>query len=343
MPTRFPRPGEPPVTISRRRLVSSAAAAAACLAARSAASQEPRRHRVGYLAGPDSPGERTAAKLRASFLDGLRERGYVEGRNLEIQWRVAGPERTLDELATELVRLEPDVVVSTDDEAHAALKRATATVPVVMAMSSDPVRDGLVASFTRPAGNITGLAWDPGTLARRRLELLREMVSGLSRVAFLLGPDTHGSARVTTATTHAARSLALTLRRFEVRRSGELPGVFAAIAADRPEAVVLGSQPLVHAERRRIAELASLARLPTLAPSRDFVEAGALMSYGLDLRDLWRRAAFYVARILQGARAGELPVERPTRFELVVSFATARVLDLAIPSAVLLRADHVLQ
>src|SRR5712692_10540101 len=305
------------------------------------AQQAPRIARIGFLSA--STPAATAHVIEA-FRQGMRELGYVEGKTfvLELRYGEARFER-LPELARELVGLKVDVIVTATDVAIAAVKRETQTIPIVMRNSTDPVGTGLVASLARPGGNVTGLSTISPELSGKRLELLREAVPGLSRVALLWNPDTRGAVLDYKETEGAARSLCLQLQSVEVSRADEFNRAFSALTTGRAEALIVAPSFLFFTNRGQIASLAQKNRLPSMWQGMDFAEAGGLMAYGPNPAELWRRATTYVNKILKGAKPGELPVEQPTKFELVINLKTAKTLGLKIPQSLLRRADHVIQ
>ena len=300
--------------------------------------------RIGYLAtnlaGSPSPS-------REAFLDGLRDLGYVEGRNVVIDYRdAAGKDDRLSALAAELVALNVDVIVAAAGTLAAlAAKQATNTIPIVFIAVGNPVTSGLVASLARPGGNVTGLSAVSPDLVGKWLELLKQTVPGISHVAYLRQPGALGEAdkEVLTQAEVAAQALGVRLQLVEARRPAEVDRAFAEILRARAGAVVVLSTPMFSSERRRLADLAVRHRLPTVFPFRSYVEAGGLMSYGLNVADLFRRAATYVDRILKGTRPRDLPVEQPTKFELVINLKTAKALGLTVAPSVLARADYVIQ
>jgi putative ABC transport system substrate-binding protein len=302
--------------------------------------------RIGYLAtGPlEFPEQRSVLD---AFREGLRELGYVEGQNIVIEVReAAGAIERFPELARELVRLKVDVIVATNSLTGRAVRGATSTIPTVVPIMGDPVGDGLVASLARPGGNITGLTFIGPQLVPKRLELLKEALPGVSRVAGLWHPGAYGGRTqddMMKQAEAAARTLGLQLRLVAVRRPDELGRAFATIAGTRVEAVFGFPSPMLFTERRRIVELATKQRLPSMFQDRAFVELGGLLSYGADITALSRRGAMYVDKILKGARPADLPVELPTKFELVVNLRTAKALGLTIPPALLARADRVIE
>ncbi|HEU5155108.1 MAG TPA: ABC transporter substrate-binding protein, partial [Gemmatimonadales bacterium] len=271
--------------------------------------------------------------------------GYVEGKMfvLELRYGEARAER-LPELARELMGLKMDVIVAGGaDTATAAVKRESQTIPIVMVNTTDPVGTGFVASLARPGGNITGLSNISSELSGKRLELLRETVPGLSRVAVLWNPDVRGAVLDYKGTESAAHSLRMELQSVEVSRAEDLDRAFSAVTSQRAQAVVVLPNPVGFANRPQIASFAQRNRLPSMYPQREYVDAGGLISYGPSLSDLFRRAANYVDKILKGAKPGELPVEQPTKFELVINLKTARALGLTLPPSLLRRADQVIQ
>jgi putative ABC transport system substrate-binding protein len=305
--------------------------------------QQPKKiAKIGYLA-PSTPA--AAAHLVEAFRQGLRELGYVEGKNLVLELRhgEARAER-LPELARELVGLKLDVIVTATDVAIAAVKRETQTIPIVMGNSTDPVGTGFVASLAHPGGNITGLSSISPELSGKRLELLREVVPGLSRVAFLWNPDVRGAVLDYKETEGAAGSLRVQLQSVEVVRAEDFDRAFSAITKERAQALIVpGANPLAFANRDRIANFAQRNRLPSMYGQREFVDAGGLMSYGPSAPDLFRRAATYEDKILKGTKPADLPVERPRKFELVINLKTAKQIGLTIPPNVLARADTVIK
>lgn len=292
--------------------------------------------RVGWL----SNGTGLGAYDRA-FVEGLRELGWVEGTNVVIERRFAeGKSERLPTLAEDLVRLKVDIIAAPDPPAALAAKNATRAIPVVVRSSDDPVGDGLVASLARPGGNVTGVASLALELSGKRLELLREVLPGLTRVAVLFNPGAL-SARWLRDTDAAARALGVGLQPVEVRGRDELEGAFRAAVSGRAGAVMTLRNPALVTPR--VVELAAKYRLPAIYDDRFYVERGGLMSYGTNLAELHRRLATYVDRILKGAKPAELPIEQATRFELVVNLKTAKSLGLAVPQSFLLRADQVIQ
>jgi putative ABC transport system substrate-binding protein len=296
-----------------------------------------RNTRIGILR-PGSPPD----PLLDAFRQGLRDLGYDEGRNVSIEYRWAeGRDERFPALAADLVRLKVDVIVAGAGAAEAA-KHATTTIPIVMPVSGDPVRAGLVASLARPGGNITGLTSLSGELPGKWMELLKETVPRVSRVAVLWDPASDPNLVKTSEA--AARSLGVRLQVLKVGRAGGFePALAEARKNDAGALIVLGS-PFFYVQRTRLIDLAAKHRLPTIYAQREFVVgSGGLMSYGTDFHHQFRRAATYVDKILKGAKPGDLPIEQPTKFEFVINLKTAKALGLTIPPSVLARADQVVQ
>ncbi len=275
------------------------------------------------------------------FRQKLYELGYVENRSIAIDVRYASGDP--DQLvAAELARRKVDVLLASGLPAIVAAKHATTVIPIVFAATGgDPVADGLVASLARPGGNLTGLTIGPPELEGKRLELLKEASPGLSRVAALVNPA--GEALKLRAAESAARKLGVTLQTQEVREPGEFEGAFVTMRKGRPDALIVLSDSLFTSQRARIVDFAAKSRLPAVYDVRLFPESGGLMSYGPDIADLFRRSATYVIKILKGAKPADLPVEQPTKFELVINLKTAKALGLTVSAALLGRADEVIQ
>ncbi len=325
------------------RAVSAVILACAFLAAPTTAPAQPatKLARIGVLtlstttwAGPE--GE--------AFRQGLRELGYTEGQNIALEHRDAGGRaERLPAMASELVRLKVDVIVTQSNVAALAAKKATQTIPIVMAIAGDPVKAGVVGNLASPGGNVTGLTLMQTELSSKRLQLLREVAPGTTLVAVIWNPSDPPAADSLRETEAAARSLGLKLRAIEARSSTELDAAFRAVADLRPGAFMTLPGGMFQANVQRIVDFAAKHRLPGVFPNRVFVDAGGLLSYASSLTANWRRAAVFVDKILKGARPGDLPIEQPTQFELVVNLKTARALGLTIPPAVLARADDVIK
>ncbi len=312
-----------------------------CLAATADAQRGPMRH-IGVLLVGFSPSDSPAKALQ----QGLHDAGYVEGRDITIEWRSAnGDYDQVPRLAADLVRRRVDVIVVENTVAARALKGTTPTIPIVMAIVADPVGSGLVASLARPGGNVTGLSLMVTELTAKRLQLLKEAVPGATRVAVLWNPESPPHATVVKEIKTAAPSLSIEPRFIEARSVDDFERAFSAIRREHAQALYAAEGPLRGGRRtsRALLELASKARLPAIYGQRDFPDQGGLMSYGANFHDMFRRSAVYVDKILKGARPGDLPIEQPTRFELVINLKTARTLGLKIPEALLLRADQVIR
>jgi putative tryptophan/tyrosine transport system substrate-binding protein len=310
-----------------------------------AGAQQPKKvPRIGYLSSQDPTRESTRSE---PFRLALRELGYIEGQNIASEHRYAeGKQDRYPELAAELVRLKVDIIVVPAGSAPTrAAMNATKTIPIVMmGLSADPVELGLVESLARPGGNVTGLTTLSRELGGKRLELLKEAAIKVARVAVLYEPAAPAAVlEVKEDLPVAARALGLTVRPWEVRDAAGLERVFAALNKERPDGLYVTSSPLMTTNRKRIVGLAVKSRLPSVYARREAVDAGGLMSYGADLADSYRRAATYVDRILKGAKPADLPVERPTKFELVINLKTAKQIGLTIPQSVLYRADKVIK
>jgi putative ABC transport system substrate-binding protein len=297
--------------------------------------------RIGYLSAT-SPSA-NAARYEA-FRQGLRELGYVEGKNIVIEWRFAeGKLDRLPALAAELVRLKVDVIVSSGPAVTRPVKEATSTIPIVMTFDNDPVGNGFVASLARPGGNITGLSTLAPELSGKQLELLKEVVPKLSRVAVFGNSIQPGNAQALNEVEVAARAFKVQLQKLDVLDPRDVETAFRTASKGRAQAVLLLSSPVLPPQRTQIADLAVKNRLPTMYFRSDFVEAGGLMSYSASFSDLDRRAATYVDKILKGRTPADLPVEQPIKFEFVINLKAAKQIGLTIPPNVLVRADKVIK
>jgi putative ABC transport system substrate-binding protein len=297
-------------------------------------------YRVGML-------ETRSITLNAANMDafrqGLRELGYREGQNLELVYRSSdGRDDRFAGLATELVSLKVDLILTRGTPAALAAKRATQTLPVVMAASGDPVGSGLVAHLARPGGNVTGLSSGITESYPKRVELLGELLPKLKRIAAIFNMDNPVIPPQWSIVQSSARSLAIEAQLLPIRRPEDLPGAFDAAAKQRAEALVVGLDGVTQANLRPIAELATKQRLPSIYPAKDYAHVGGLMTYGSSDFHMYHRAATFVDKILKGARPTDLPVEQPTKWELVINLRTAKALGIAIPSSLLLRADQII-
>jgi putative ABC transport system substrate-binding protein len=312
---------------------------ALCLPA--SAQQTKKVPRVGLLL----QGTSTSLMTRLEgFHQGLRERGYVEGKNIALEQRFdEDKEERLLMLANDLVRLHVDVIVAAATPAVKAAKQATTTIPIIIVHSADPVALGLVASLARPGGNVTGLSSASPDYSGKELELLKEVVPKLSRVAVLWNAANPGTAIAFREMQDAARAMKLSLQSLEVRRTEDFAPAFRAVSTPRVVGLVTLLDPLVVSQRTRIVELAAERRLPAIYPAKEFVEAGGLMAYGADLVDSYRQAAIFVSKILKGAKPADLPVQQPTKFELVINLKTAKQIGVTIPPNVLARAEKVIK
>jgi putative ABC transport system substrate-binding protein len=324
--------------MKRREFITLLGGAAAAWPLAASAQQPGKLPTVGVLGATSAS---AWSRWIAAFVQRLSELGWIEGRNLRVEYRWAeGSSERAAELAAEFVRLNVDVIVTGGLPAVAA-KQATSVIPIVFAIAADPLGTGLVASLVRPGGNITGVSTQAGDLAGKRLELLREAVPGLRRLAVLANINYAASVIEMSQVQAAARTLGLEVVALEIRRADEIARALAL--KDRAEALYVTADPLLNTNRIRIITLANVARLPTITNQREFVEAGSLMSYGPNYPDLFRRAGDLVSKILHGAKAADLPVEQPTKFDLVINLTTAKALDLTIPESFLLRADEVIE
>jgi putative ABC transport system substrate-binding protein len=303
------------------------------------AQQEGRLPTIGYLGGATPT---NAPTWTAAFVQRLRELGWIEGRTVAIEYRWGG-ERSerYPEIAAEFVRLKVDVIATTVTASYAA-KQATSTIPIVIFVAHDPVGTGLVASLARPGSNVTGLSADQANTAGKRLELLREVVPGLRRLGILANVDDPGAMLDRREVEIAARAIGLDVVTSEIRRAQDIGPAFDAFKG-RIDALYVADESLVNFNRTRVNTLAVGARLPTIHGFREWVEAGGLMSYGANFPDLYRRAAELVDKILRGAKPADIPVEQPTKFDLVVNLTTAKAIGLTIPESFLLRADEVIE
>ena len=307
-----------------------------------AQAQQPKKvPRIGYL-GANYPST-IPARLEA-FRQGLRELGYVEGKNIVIEWRFAeGKRNRLTELAAELVRLKVDVIVTGGAASTRPAKEATVTIPIVMAQDNDPVGSGFVASLARPGGNITGLSTLAPEISGKQLELLKETVPTLSRAAVLGTSTNAGSAQMLRETELAAGALGVKLQYLDVLGPKDIETVFQAASKGRADAVLVLGGPVLNSQRTQVVELAVKKRLPAIYFNPEFVGDGGLMTYGVSINDLFRRAATYVDKILKGRTPADLPVEQPMKFEFIINLKAAKQIGLTIPHEVLARANKVIK
>jgi putative ABC transport system substrate-binding protein len=322
-------------------LVSPAACFGSLGVASGADAQQPASpRRIGILLAVVSP----ESKEAQAFRQGLLDAGYAEGRDVVIEWRSAnGDYARVPEFVTDLVQRKVEVIVVDTTVATRALKRATSTIPIVMSVVADPVGSGLVASLAHPGENVTGLSLMMPDLTAKRLQLLKEAIPRVARVAVLWNSDSPFHTKLLQELKAAATSLSIELTFVNVRRPEEFGPAFSAVSRTRAQALYLNEDPLFTTHRTTLLKLASKARLPTVSGLRPYADEGGLMSYGANYEDMFRRSAGYVDRILNGAKPGDLPIEQPTKFELVVNLKTAKALGLTIPESILLRADEVIR
>ena len=327
-------------TLSPLPLALSLVGVMLCALSVPAAAQQPKKvPRVGFLGG-------SSAAAYSGFIDafrkGLRELGYVEGQNIEMEYRYGDGKRDrLPDLSADLIRLKVNVIVVSGSLAIGALKNATKTIPIVMTTVEDPVAQGFVDSLARPGGNITGLTNLAPELSGKRLELVKETLPKIARVAVLWDPEGPGPAVAFKETQAVAPSMGLQLQSLQVRSLNDFEGAFKAATAQRSGALIVLQSFLTNAHRQRIVDLARTHRLPGMYTQREYVEVGGLMSYAPGYTDIYRRAATYVDKILKGTKPADLPVEQPMKFEFVINLKTAKQIGLTIPQSVLFRADKV--
>jgi putative ABC transport system substrate-binding protein len=329
--------------ITRRTFVSTLAGGLLAAPLAAEAQQGATVPKIGYL----SPNSRVAGvkglPVRA-FLDGLRELGWIPEHNVRIEYRWAeGHFDRLESLATELVQVKPDVIMANSGPAAAAAKRVTATIPIVFETLGDPVAAGLVMSLSRPSGNATGVAGISAELSGKRLELLRELVPGLTRIGVLVNPGNVMSSSIVRETEAAARALGMSVYIVEIQEPAVVDAAFARITHARVGAVFIVPDVMLYEQHKRILALTARHRLPAVYVESEWVPEGGLMSYAPNLATQYRRAAVFVDKILKGAKPADLPVEQPTQFELIINLKTAKALGLKIPQSVLRRADQVIQ
>jgi putative tryptophan/tyrosine transport system substrate-binding protein len=326
----------------RREFITLLGGAAVVWPLTARAQQGGKKYTIGLFSAGTKLSENAPAWI--AFFSAMRELRWIEGQNVVIERRYADNRvQRQPELAAELVRLNVDVIVGVGTLAPLAAKRATSTIPIVMMAAGDPLGSGLVASLAQPGGNVTGMSLMAPDLGGKRLELLKELLPRLARVAVLWNAANPYAALVFKETQTAGRTLGIEVQSLGVRNPEDLDGAFEAARQQHPDALVSVEDPFTAAYRKRITDFAIAARLPSLYGLREDVDAGGLVSYGANLAELWRRAAGYVDKILKGAKPADLPVQQPTTFELVVNLKTARLLGLKIPPTLLTRADVVIE
>ncbi len=326
--------------MDRRRflltLLAGALADALAVPLAAKAQQTTRRPLVGFLCN--------TTKLARAFGEGLRELGYVDGRNIFVEYRcVEGRTERAPDLAAALLRLKPDLLVGTSDPLIKALVDATHTIPIVMTASGDPVGNQFVDSLARPGRNVTGLSIFAPELAGKRLELLKTVVPEIAQLTVLVDPTNPNTSRQLGETEAAARSIGVRLKVLRVHSTPEFDKAFSGMGRAPATALFISSDPVFFAERRRIADIVLANRMPAMGFAREFAEDGILMAYGASLPALYHRAAVYVDKILKGAKPGDLPIEQPTKFELVINLKTAKALGVTVPSSLLARADQIIE
>jgi putative tryptophan/tyrosine transport system substrate-binding protein len=300
--------------------------------------QPPKIYRLGYLSAA------RVSNLIEALQTGLRELGYVESKNLKVEYRFGGPQsKRLDELASELVDLRPDAIVTAGTPATFAAKRATMAIPIVMSPVGDPVRFGIVASLAHPGGNITGVTLYGPELGRKRVELLKELLPAIGRLGVLGNSGNPATQFLWEETQSAAQALGLEPALFTVREPNELTAAFAAIQRNGADAVVVEADVMLIGAQRQITTLAIEHRLPAIDETREFAQDGGLMSWGPNITEMTRRSAVFVDKILKGVKPADLPIEQPTKFELVINLKTAKSLGLTVPPSLLARADEVIE
>jgi len=321
---------------NRREIIALLGATAWPLAARA----QPVVHRIAFLSGPAGS---ASSPLTQAFRDGLADFDYVEGRNIAIEWRFARRNEDLPSLANELVQLKVEAIVATGGPAIRAVKQLTDSIPIVMAFSGDPVGTGLIGSLGRPGGNLTGLSMMSPDLSGKRLEILKEALPTIRRVATLWNPDDPVYALELQRTEAAARALGISLHPVEVRTRDDFEPAFDAMSKSQVDALVVFAHGLTILNRDKLIELAGRHRLPTMFGSRESVADGGLMAYGPSIPALYRKAASYVDKILKGSKPGEIPVEQPTNFELAINLKTAQTLGIEFPQTLQARADATIE
>jgi putative ABC transport system substrate-binding protein len=329
--------------INRRKLIVALGTSALAAPFRSFAQQQGKVSRIGFLSMRPPTASNPDASYRA-FVQGMHELGYVEGKNLLIESRSAdGKDERLAGLAAELVRLKVDVILAAGVQPTSAAQKATSTIPIVMGNNLDPVGSGFVASLARPGGNITGLSNLIGDLGPKHFEMLRRMAPKLSRMAILVNPTNSGHATILKTVQTVAQKSSVKILSVSAQRPQEIVSAFSTMTRNHTEAVIVANDLFLNQQERQIAQLAASNRLPSIAAVQEYVEDGGLMSYGPSFPEIYRRSATYVDKIIKGAKPGDLPVEQPTKFELVINRKTAKNLGLTIPQSLLIMADKVIE
>jgi putative tryptophan/tyrosine transport system substrate-binding protein len=323
----------------RRDFINFLGGAAATWPLAARAQQPARVYNIAMLGSA-----RTNSRAYVAFSEAFRQLGWIEGKNVVLVYRSADNHvDRLPKLAVELVRLKVDVIVTAGTLASLAAKHATTTIPIVMAAAGDPLGSGLVANLAQPNGNVTGLSLMSPDLGGKRLELLKELLPQISRVAVLWNSANPYPAHVFKETESAAQTLGIEVQSLEVRGPDDFNNVFEAVRQNHPDALIAVEDPLTNSYLSQIANFAAANKLPAIFGFREFVDAGGLMAYGANLGDLFRRAAAYVDKILRGAKPAELPIQQPTKFELVINLKAAKTLGLIVPPTLLARADEVIE
>jgi len=326
--------------VSRRTFLLALGLGSLAALTETLAQQQGKVRRIGFLGAISASGYASQVE---GFRSGLRDFGYVEGKNLVVEYRWAeGRYERLPELVAELIRSKVDVIVTHGTPGTRAAKQATTTIPIVMAIVADPVATGIVASFARPGGNITGSTYSSPELNAKRLDLLKEVMPQITQAAVILNPNNPLIATHLKETEIVAKAIKVGLQRFEVRGPDEFEATISSVAKARINAAVVFEDPVLIANVARIAVLAAKQRLAA-SGNREFAEAGGLIGYGVNFPAIFRRAAYFVDKILKGARPGDIPVEQATRFELIVNQKAAKVLGIKIPQSILVRADRVIE
>jgi len=324
--------------VKRREFITLLGGAAAAWPLPARAQQAPRAARLGYLAPASNP------DLQQALLGGLRDLGYVEGQNLAIEYRfMPGQSKSYDELAAELARSAPDAMVVVGTPPALAAKRQTTSIPIIMGPAADPLRSGLVASLSRPGGNVTGVSLYGSEMVRKRMEIFKEAVIGIQRIAVLANAENPLHRFLWDDLQPIGPALGLQFRLLVVSGLDKFPAVFATMKQDGFDAMTLLTDAQFFSARRQISNLAAMHRLPAMYESRESVADGGLISYGASISDLTRRTAVFVVKVINGAKPADLPIEQPTKFELVINLKTAKALGLDIPAAMLARADEVIE